>query len=163
MVTHIFATPVALAESEIHKPIEFFEGVATMPTQTQSEAIKETNLRAWMVKLAERESSGNCSVVIVDTNGRLSTGKYMYQNATWLSMGKKYGLPTTLENIKDCELQDEVTYQVLKNETRGHMNWRCSVYGTNLEEQYGLDPICKRILASIGVTDKAGIGLPPVL
>ena len=163
MVTHIMSTPVALAEGDLNKRIEVFEGVATMPTQSASEARKEADLRAWMVKLAERESSNDCNKVIVDTNGRLSSGCYMYQNATWLSMGKRYGLPTTLENIKDRDLQNEVTYQVLKNEPQGYMNWRCSVYGTNLEEQYGLEPICKRILAKMGVYDKDGIGLPPVI
>ena len=144
MVTHIFATPVALAESEIHKPIEFFEGVATMPTQSESEARKETNLRAWIDKLAQKESSGSCTVSIIDTNGKRSTGKFQYQDATWLGMGKKYNLPTTLENITDCEMQEELTYRIISNEPNGWRHWQCSVIGC---EKYGI----------------TGIGLPPVI
>jgi hypothetical protein len=142
MVTHIMSTPVALAESEIHKPIEFFEGVATMPTQSESEARKETNLREWMQKLKQKESGGDCDISIMDVNGKRSTGAYMYQDATWLGMGKKYNLPTTLENITSCDMQEELTYRILKD--GGYRHWTCSTLGC---PEYGI----------------VGIGTPPVI
>lgn len=122
-------TPVALAESEIHKPIEFFEGVATMPTLSEQEAKYERDLRDWMARLAQKESSGSCDVSIIDKNSLTSKGIYQYQDATWLGKGKQYGLPTTLENITDCELQTELTYRILKNEPQGWRNWQCSTIG----------------------------------
>jgi hypothetical protein len=101
-----------------------------------------SSIDIWLDKLAMKESGGNCTVSIIDTNGRRSTGLYQYQDATWLNMGKKYGLPTTLENITDCHMQRTLTFLIITQEPNGWKNWFCSVQGC---EKWNIK----------------GIGLPP--
>ena len=72
----------------------------------------------WVSELAKCESGGNDSVVVLDTNGLYSRGRFQFQLRTWLAYGKKFG--ATKENIFDGELQEKVVIEMLNNGGAGH-------------------------------------------
>jgi len=124
---------------------------------------KSNLLKTWIDTLVQAESQGDPDVVLeTDWNGQSSNGCLQFQMETWLTQGKLYGFNTTTENIFDCSLQKELTFAMISDRRSNWMHWRCSVVGTNLEEELGLDTFCKENFAKRwNITNKPGIGLPP--
>lgn len=106
-------TPIIVQEVEAEQSVEL--------TSVQEE---------WLAKLEKCESSGSTTVRILDTNGKYSTGRYQFQDLTFLSYGKKFGLiATTTEEatplIFDGELQKQIAHKMLLEGGEGHW-FNCS-------------------------------------
>lgn len=72
--------------------------------------------------LSKCESNNNPNIVIVDTNGKKSYGKYMFQLQTFYNFGKKYKLIPHDASLKDAEnmildplLQEQIATKMLKD------------------------------------------------
>lgn len=65
---------------------------------------------AWMTELHKCENINNVPKIL-DTNGYYSYADFMYQMATWLKYGKRFGANKT--NISSSTLQWKVTRYVL--------------------------------------------------
>ena len=79
-------------------------------TDKSDEALDE-----WLIKLSNKE---NCPVHgVVDTNGERSKGKFCFQDRTYKSFSKKYG-------VYD---QYELAKTMITKEKNGWKHWRCSV------------------------------------
>lgn len=86
---------------------------------SQEDFMPKQDLKAdWIAELHLCENRGN-TPRILDVNGKYSYGYVMYQMETWLTYSKRFG--TTPENIKDKDLQIEVTKYILDN--GGWKNW----------------------------------------
>lgn len=93
---------------------------------------------AWIEEVSKCEdSTGNPEIRVLDTNGRYSYGVMQFQMQTWLSMGKKYGIETTPENITDALLQKELAMLILND--GGWNNWY--ICGNRTTKKLGKYPV----------------------
>lgn len=106
----------------------FFCHNADAPIMSEQEQ-KELAVRIWVNELVEYESNGNENVVIVDSNGKLSSGCLQFQQATFDSMIKKYGLEG---DIMDCELQKQIAFNLMMEDYKNARHWYTSVYKRGL-------------------------------
>lgn len=112
-------TPIAQVVQEV---IEQREAEPKAETTSEQEA--------WLAKLETCESSGSTTIRVLDTNNRYSTGRYQFQDLTFLTYGKKYGLiASSTENaiplILDGELQKKIAHKMLVDGGEGHW-FNCS-------------------------------------
>lgn len=91
--------------------------------------------------MIKQESGGNPYAVNlgdIKHTGEPSIGCLQYQPKTWVEQIKKYNLlPNAEENeymnyINDCELQQRLTWLILKNEKEGWKRWGTSFVLLNL-------------------------------
>lgn len=101
--------------------------------QLSSEERYEIALKQWVNKVIEKESEGDTNVEIIDTNGKWSRGCLQFQDSTWNSYTKKYGLSGS---PKDCELAKQVAIAMIQD---NHNLWR-SWYTTVIKKGVGLPP-----------------------
>ena len=140
-----FLPPVELADAS-QKNIDKDYNNTTMKVETKP---MHDPLRSWVDRLAMAESGGNANVSIVDTNNKNSTGCLQFQDATWIWQGDKHGVDTSMENIKDCSMQKDLAYKMIKADYNNWKHWRCSVAGCS-PEQIGTN-----------YSIPAKVGLPP--
>ena len=83
---------------------------------------EKTSLGGILEDLGVCESSNREDVVIIDSNGYKSYGKYQFQLYTFMEFGKKYDfLPLDItevqarEAIMDNELQEKIAFNMLKD------------------------------------------------
>lgn len=108
--------------------LSFFCKYADAPVMTAQEQ-KELAVRMWVEELVLYESNGNEDVVIVDSNGKLSSGCLQYQQATFDSMLKEFNLEG---DIMDCELQKQITFLLMMEDYKNARHWYTSVYKRGL-------------------------------
>lgn len=95
----------------------------------------EKKKERWMRRLHMCENPNNVPSII-DSNGLRSTGKYMWQERSWLNYTKQ---GATKENISDPVMQDKITRYVLDH--GGWRNWlNC---GRIIEKRIGQYPLDK--------------------
>jgi hypothetical protein len=80
-----------------------------------------STLAEWLEVLADEESGNRAHIKVLDVNGRYSYGCLQFQMATWIGMGKAYGIGTTPENIYDCQLQKHLAFVMISDR---YANWR---------------------------------------
>ncbi len=98
-----------------------------------NEELYNIALERWVDKVIEKESQGRWDVVIVDTNGKLSSGCLQFQHGTWNSYTKKYGISGSPLN---CDTSKKVAIAMIKD---NHNLWR-SWYTTVVKKGVGLPP-----------------------
>ena len=93
--------------------------------------VKSPEILAKMDKLSFCESGNREDVVIIDTNGYRSYGKFQFQLATFRAFAEKYELITkglTNDELRplllDGELQSNLVYEMLENEPESISAWR---------------------------------------
>jgi len=93
--------------------------------------VQDPAILAKMDKLAICESNNREDVVIIDTNGYRSYGKFQFQLATFRAFAEKYELITkglTNDELRplllDGELQSNLVYEMLENEPESISAWR---------------------------------------
>ena len=84
----------------------------------------------YLDKLEVAESNGSTTIRILDTNHKFSTGCLQFQDETFLTQGKKYGLVATSTKeaeplIYNCELQKQLAHKMLLD--GGESHWLNSV------------------------------------
>lgn len=93
--------------------------------------VQDPEILAKMEKLSLCESNNREDVVIVDTNGYRSYGKFMFQLATFRQFAEQYELITkglTNDELRplllDGELQSKLVYEMLENDPTAIGHWR---------------------------------------
>jgi len=79
----------------------------------------------YLKKLEQCESGGSTTIRILDTNSEYSTGRYQFQDQTFLTYGQKYGLIATSTTearplIFDGDLQQEIAIRMLRAGEQKH-------------------------------------------
>lgn len=79
----------------------------------------------YLARLEACESGGNYRVRIIDSNGLHSTGRFQFQDQTFLNFGKRYGLiPETTAKaeplIYDGDLQKILAHKMLLDGGESH-------------------------------------------
>jgi len=98
-----------------------------------NEELYNIALERWVDKVIEKESNGRLDVVIIDTNGKHSRGCLQFQDGTWNSYTKKYGISGSPLN---CDTAKKVAIAMIKD---NHNLWR-SWYTTVIKKGVGLPP-----------------------
>ena len=81
----------------------------------------EDELEATLDSLMMCESGGRPDISIIDTNGKRSSGHFMFQDSTWIELAKRYGIVPAAEDhellnlILDPVLQRQVAKQAIKD------------------------------------------------
>lgn len=98
-----------------------------------NEELYNIALQQWVDKVIEKESQGRWDIVIVDTNGKLSKGCLQFQDGTWKSYTKKYGIDGSPLN---CDTAKKVAIAMIND---NHNLWK-SWYTTVVKKRVGLPP-----------------------
>lgn len=101
--------------------------------QLSSGELYNLALQQWVNKVIEKESQGRWDIVIVDTNGKLSKGCLQFQDGTWKSYTKKYGIDGSPLN---CDTAKKVAIAMIND---NHNLWK-SWYTTVVKKRVGLPP-----------------------
>ena len=81
----------------------------------------DDELEATLDSLMMCESGGRPNISIIDTNGKRSSGHFMFQDSTWIELAKRYGIAPAAEDqellnlILDPILQRQVAKQAIKD------------------------------------------------
>lgn len=101
--------------------------------QLSSEELYNIALERWVDNVIEKESQGRWDIVVVDSNGKLSKGCLQFQDGTWKSYTKKYGIDGSPLN---CETAKKVAVAMIND---NHNLWK-SWYTTVVKKGVGLPP-----------------------
>src|SRR5437868_4485188 len=100
---------------------------APLPTETPTSGQfegKNDRLDAWLERLVQKESNGSSTVVIIDTNGKKSFGCLQFQQATFETFSRKFGIEG---DILDCAVQKRIARAMLESDRDAWRNWYTSV------------------------------------
>ena len=101
----------------------------TIDQETVNAVIKDAQLAIWIDRLMMLESEGREDIVIVDTNGRLSKGCLQFQDATFNSYAKRYGIEGEIMNCGD---QKKLATLMIQENPRNARHWYTSVFKRGL-------------------------------
>ena len=122
----MFFATLLLVTASVTIPTQLTTPSVIIESIEQPKAELSASQADWLAKLEACESSGSSTIRILDTNHKFSTGSYQFQDETFLSYGKKYGLiaTTTLKAeplIYSRELQTQIAHKMLLN--GGEYHW----------------------------------------
>jgi hypothetical protein len=81
------------------------------------------SLDIYIERLAFLESSGRESIIVLDTNGRLSKSCLQFQEATWEEQTRIHEISGS---IMDCQLQKVLARKMLESDPRNARHWKNS-------------------------------------
>ncbi len=112
LTTAILLTSLALPANAINRTPE--------PHASPLEISEPTPLDIYIERLAFLESSGRETIVILDSNKRLSKSCLQFQDATFEEQTKKYGLAG---DIMDCNFQKHLAKAMLSDNPKNIRHW----------------------------------------
>ena len=103
---------------------------APLMTQKQQE---DARLYAWVDKLEIAESNGNASLHFLDVNHQYSNGCLQFQDGTWETYSKEYGIQGT---PYECDKARQLAVDMIENHYNLWRSWWTSV----MQKGVGLPP-----------------------
>jgi len=98
-----------------------FPGILSEPTREEQYQFK---LDAWIQDLILLESRGDASLKYLDSNGKYSYSCLQFQEATFKSESKRYGITG---DIMDCEVQKKIAKAMIQDNWKNWRHWYTSV------------------------------------